>query len=412
MISSLISVFFLLFLILNHRGVESFLKLKGFDFPDFNTLSINLYHFKRFLVYLTIFFLLLRVGYELRWKVWVKVLIILVLTADLFGNMGFYGKERTSDYFRKTRIVEIISSDKGSFRVFSTGKTVSLDTPILIAGGTSVDILKEKHLPPLSFLYRIHNIWGIDVIRLKRVDELYKALTNTPSISSTNLIDLYSVKYVISVAPIEENRRFELIYANIEGLQGRKEDLLKANTIKLYRNRKALPRAWLVKDSRVLDSKDSLSAVITKEFRPDREVLLEEEPPWLNPKSLPGQQAGKNSMAWDKASAEEKRNPKSIRSLQSKVEILSETNNRLQLLVKAPENTFLVLSDTYFPGWKVYVDGHQRKISRANYAFRALPLEVGKHNVAFVYDPLSFKLGALISAFGLVLIGFLWIKYK
>ena len=60
--------------------------------------------------------------------------------------------------------------------------------------------------------------------------------TNTPLISSTNLIDLYSVKYVISVAPIEENRRFELIYAKIEGLQGRKEDLLKANTIKLYRN--------------------------------------------------------------------------------------------------------------------------------------------------------------------------------
>jgi uncharacterized membrane protein YfhO len=41
-----------------------------------------------------------------------------------------------------------------------------------------------------------------------------------------------------------------------------------------------------------------------------------------------------------------------------------------------------------------------------------VPLEVGKHNVEFVYDPLSFKLGALISAFGLVLTGFLWIKYK
>jgi len=412
MISSLISGFFLLFLILNHRGVESFLKLKGFDFPDFNYLSINLYHFKRFLLYLTIFFLLLRVGYELRWKVWVKLLIILFLTADLFGNMGFYGKERTSDYFRKTRILEIISSDKGPFRVFSTGKTISLDTPILISGGTSVDILKEKHLPPLSFLYRIHNIWGIDVIRLKRVDELYKALTNTPSISSNNLIDLYSVKYIISVTPIEEDRRYELIYSKIEGLQGRKEDLLKANTIKLYRNRKALPRAWLVKDFRVLDSKDILSTVITKEFHPDKEVLLEEEPLWINPKSLPGQQSGKVSMPWNKPSAEDRRNPKSFSGLQNKVEILSETNSRLQLLVKASEKTFLVLSDTYFPGWKVYVDGNKRKIFRANYAFRALPLEVGKHNVEFVYDPLSFKLGALISAFGLVLTGFLWIKYK
>jgi hypothetical protein len=412
MVSSLISGIFLLCLILNHRGVESFLKLKGFDFPDFNYLSINLYHFKRFLLYLTIFFLLLRVGYELRWKVWVKLLIIFFLTADLFGNMGFYGKERTSDYFRKTRILEIISSDKEPFRVFSTGKTISLDTPILIAGGTSVDILKEKNLPPLSFLFRLHNIWGIDVIRLKRTDDLYRAFTGAPSISSNNVVDLYSIKYIISVTPIEKDSRFELIYSRLEGLRGKREDLLKENTIKLYRNRNPLPRAWLVKDFRVLDSKDILSTVITKEFRPEREVLLEEEPLWINPKSSPSQQAGKISMSWSKASAEDRRNPKSIRSLQNEVEILSETNNRLKLLVKASEKTFLVLSDTFFPGWKVYVDGNRRKIFRANYAFRSLPLEDGKHHVEFVYDPLSFKIGALISAFGLALAAFLWIKYN
>ena len=47
-----------------------------------------------------------------------KVLLIFFLTADLFGNMGFYGKEKTSDYFQKTRILEKISSDQGHFRIF------------------------------------------------------------------------------------------------------------------------------------------------------------------------------------------------------------------------------------------------------------------------------------------------------
>ena len=34
--------------------------------------------------------------------------------------MGFYGKEKTADYFKKTRIEEIITSDRDWFRTFST----------------------------------------------------------------------------------------------------------------------------------------------------------------------------------------------------------------------------------------------------------------------------------------------------
>ena len=234
---SLTCGFLLLFLVLGHKEIEHFLKLREIDFPQFNHLSVNLYHAKRFLFYLAIFFLLLRVGHEVKWKVWVKVLIIFFLTADLFGNMGFYGKEKTLDYFQKTRILEKVSSDKGNLRIFSTGKTISLDTPVLIAGASPLDVFKEKHLPSMTFLYRLHNIWGLDVIRLRRMDDLYHTLIGAPSISATHLLDLYGVKYVISITPIEETSRFELIYARIEGLQGKREDLLKENTVKLYKNR-------------------------------------------------------------------------------------------------------------------------------------------------------------------------------
>ena len=110
------------------------------------------------------------------------------------------------------------------------------------------------------------------------MDDLYKTFTGAPSISATNLIDLYGLKYIISVTPIEGDPRFELIYARIEGLPGKREDLLKENTIKLYKNRNPFPRAWLVKDFKVLDPKEILPMMTQKEFRPDREVLLEEDP--------------------------------------------------------------------------------------------------------------------------------------
>jgi hypothetical protein len=390
---SLASGLLLLFLIIGHEEVGRLLKVWGIDFPDFNYLSVNLFNTKRFLFYLALFFLLLRVGYEVRWKGWVNILLIFFLATDLFGNMGFYGKEKTSDYFRKTKISEIISSDKDHFRIFSTGKTISLDTPVLIGGGTFLDAFKEKHLPTMNLLYPLHDIWGIDVIRLKRVDDLYKTFIGTPSISATNLIDLYGVKYIVSVTPIEKNPRFELIYSRLEGLVGKKKDLLKKNTIKLYRNRNPLLRAWLVKDYRVLDSNKILSTLLRPDFHPEKEVLLEEELSHpLRPLPTAGQAKGGGSLV----------------GFPSNVEIISESNNRLNLVVRTTENTLLVLNDTYFSGWKAYVQpvrnrfangvkGEEKKILRASYNFRAIPLEAGEYEIQFIYDPISFKIGTLAS---------------
>ena len=387
----------LLFLALGHNAVENILKQR-FDFPNFNYLSINLYHAKRFLFYLTLFCLFLRVGYEVKWKSWVTISLLIFLAADLFGNMGFYGKEKSSDYFQKTRVIETISSDKAHFRVFSTEKTTSLDTPILVNDMSPLRYLKEKHLPSMNLLYLLPDIWGIDVIRLKRADDLYKAFIGTPSIKATHFIDLYGVKYIISVTPIEGDPRFELVYSSLEGLVGKREDLLKKNTIKLYRNRNACGRAWLVKDYRVLDSDKILSALLRLDFHPDKEVLLEEEPKWRpqNPPQPSLARGGRGGLE------------KSLSSPENKVKFILESNNRLNLLVNTTENTLLVLSDTYFPGWRAYVQpvrnrlsnggkGEEKKILRADYNFRAIPLEAGEYEVKFVYDPVSFKIGMLVS---------------
>ena len=70
--------------------------------------------------------------------------------------------------------------------------------------------------------------------------------------------------------------------------------------------------------------------------------------------------------------------------------------------MSSKENRLLVLSDTYYPGWKALVDGKPEKIYQANYAFRAVPLNAGTHKVEFVYDPVSFKLGAGVTLLGIL----------
>jgi hypothetical protein len=78
--------------------------------------------------------------------------------------------------------------------------------------------------------------------------------------------------------------------------------------------------------------------------------------------------------------------------------------------VKAEKPGYLVLVDSFYPGWQATVDGSDVEIFKANYAFRAVRVPAGEHKVEFRFRPLSFFIGLAISIFsaglGLALILF------
>ena len=133
-----------------------------------------------------------------------------------------------------------------------------------------------------------------------------------------------------------------------------------------------------------MDPNEILSTLMTTEFHAEKEVLLEQEPKWE------GESSG--SVPVDVATV----------SMQNKVQFISESNNRVHLRVRTRQKALLVLNDTHFPGWKAFVDGKVTKIYRANYGFRAVPVEAGTHKVEFIYDPFSFKLGAVVTFLGII----------
>lgn len=93
------------------------------------------------------------------------------------------------------------------------------------------------------------------------------------------------------------------------------------------------------------------------------------------------------------------------------VKINSYTANKINLSVQIQNKAFLVLSDNYFPGWKATIDGKPVKIYRTNYTFRGVVVPEGNHQVEFIYDPQSFKIGVGISTIGLVLTVILYLQY-
>jgi Bacterial membrane protein YfhO len=92
--------------------------------------------------------------------------------------------------------------------------------------------------------------------------------------------------------------------------------------------------------------------------------------------------------------------------------ILSYTSQEVKIEAAVDRPSFLVLNDSDYPGWKVYVDGRRSHWITANYLFRGVLLSHGKHIVSFAYEPASFTIGAAISGAALLgLAGFvIWRK--
>ena len=61
------------------------------------------------------------------------------------------------------------------------------------------------------------------------------------------------------------------------------------------------------------------------------------------------------------------------------------------------EDGFLVFSDTYYPGWRAFIDELETPVMRSNYTFQAIAVPKGNHSIEIKYQPESFKNGLTIS---------------
>jgi len=129
--------------------------------------------------------------------------------------------------------------------------------------------------------------------------------------------------------------------------------------LNLYRLKSTLPRAyWVSRAKSALSSQDALNSFMQPQFPLGQLVILEDH-------------QGRNSR------------------------IVCDTESR--------SPGFLVLLDSHYPGWRAYVDGTETRILKANFAFRAVQVPGGKHQVEFRFEPRSFYAGLFITLLALIL---------
>lgn len=77
--------------------------------------------------------------------------------------------------------------------------------------------------------------------------------------------------------------------------------------------------------------------------------------------------------------------------------ILTHGPNELSVEVEAEGDAWLVLAETYYPGWRAWVDENPTEVWRADHALRAVFVPKGRHLVRFRFSPVTFTAGAAAS---------------
>jgi hypothetical protein len=152
--------------------------------------------------------------------------------------------------------------------------------------------------------------------------------------------------------------------------------------------RKPQKRAFVVHQLEVAPHSEGLARLTDPAFDPRRTAVVE-----ASPGCALADPSGKDSA-------------------KESVTLVSDELDRVTFRVHAAADGFLVMSDTFYPGWQAYVDGKSLPVVRANFALRGICLPAGDHEVVFSFEPVTLRIGIILSVIGLAVVMAINLKRK
>jgi hypothetical protein len=283
----------------------------------------------------------------------IKIFLIVVIVSDLWGfDALFLPISPVSSCEWPTGAVAFFKDDPGIYRIM---RDIRVHVPGVNQGMNHG--LQSFEGYETNTLARYNTFAECFNVRSEEAEKVMDGL------ESSRMASLASIKYLIlPPATVSLNPDWRPKYAN--------------GYVKIFENRNVLPRAWIVHRYTVVgDSRQACTQMQERGFDPRKEVVLEEEP----------------GIAIHPAP------PRSEATIVRYEPLETVIDCRLE------EAGILVVSDAYYPGWKVSVDGVPGRIIPADCMFRGVPLEKGIHKVRFSYEPAAFRIGAWISVFSVFL---------
>lgn len=280
-------------------------------------------------------------------------ILIPITIALIFGDLWCFGNQYMVTFdvrkcFWNKEILHVLKNDTEPFRITTVGHfelNQGMAHDISHIGGYDANVIKEYS----EF---------INLSDGKPIEEPRIVMEVAQISKLTNLLNL---KYMLLPANVRiEHPTIKLVFRDSQ--------------YALFQNTQALPRTFIVHEAKSLRGRDAIFKELSgSEFDPLKYVILEE------PSRLTTNTSREN--------LQKEANPT----------ILEYTPNRVAIKATLLEDGYLVLGDTFYPGWNAYVDGKKNRVLKTNYILRSVFLEKGAHLVQFIYEPKSFTIGMIIT---------------
>lgn len=244
----------------------------------------------------------------------------------------------------------------------------------------SVSTVRAGLFPDISLLYNIPSAWGYSPLTFKRMQDYFETLTPAKA-------NLMGIRYYLIPQAGDGKDYTDLALPNgntipLEAWSSNDLKLaLKTDRVSVFENPDALPRVLLVYEAHIVDDDVARTKIDNPDFRPDQIVML--------------------------ASGTAIRSEKTI-SEREKSQIMEYRPEHIVVSVDAERDAYVLLTDSWYPGWIALVDGKETPIERADLIFRAVFVSQGNHVVEFKFRPLSFYWGSVISLVTLTTLAGLW----
>ena len=89
------------------------------------------------------------------------------------------------------------------------------------------------------------------------------------------------------------------------------------------------------------------------------------------------------------------------------VDITRFTPGELVITAQSSGPALLVLAETFYPGWRAFVNDVETPVYRTNHALRGVRIEAGKNTIRLVFEPRSVRSGLRVSLAFTALLGVL-----
>jgi len=297
-----------------------------------------------------------------------SILLIVFVFGELFSFNSYINPVRDASYLStpSASIKFLKTQGEHLFRVFSAN--VNRD---------NTDASLHLYISALGEVYGISSVTGWAGLDIQRYwDFLYNTMEKESKKGADYFLDakmagLLNAEFVIAGDDIAIDGLTPVFRTQGRIVNHNQEDI--NYKLLIYRNSYVLPRAFLVHRAQYVERPSEILSILRSPgFDPARTVLLEDPV------------APKVDLSLERAT-------------ESTVEIPGYSSRKVLAITRSSEAGYLVLSDMYYPGWRVRVDGAPAPLYRAHYLIRAVYLQAGEHEVEFIYDPLSFKVGLIIT---------------